>query len=56
MAQYKIASNRTSLGELGSIVSDEALNGLNIDALVDSGHLEVVTNKTAKTDFKESDK
>jgi hypothetical protein len=56
MAQYKIVSKRTSLGEVGSIVSAHALNGLNIDALVDSGHLEVVTNKISKADFKESDK
>ena len=56
MAQYKIVSNNTTLGEFGTVLSEEALDGLNIDALVDGGHLEVALTKTAKSDFKESDK
>jgi hypothetical protein len=56
MAQYKIVSNNTTLGEFGTVISEEALDGLNIDALIEGGHLEVVPTKTAKSDFKESDK
>jgi len=56
MAQYKIVSNNTTLGEFGTVLSEEALDGLNIDALVDGGHLEATSTKTAKSDFKESDK
>lgn len=56
MGQYKIVSNKTTLGEIGTFVSDEALNGLNIEALVDGGHIEASATKTVKQDLKESDK
>jgi len=56
MAQYKIISDKTSLGAVGTVVDAEALEGLNIDALIVGGHIEAVSTKAPKTDFKESDK
>jgi hypothetical protein len=37
-------------------VDAEALEGINIDALIVGGHIEAVSTKAPKTDFKESDK
>lgn len=56
MAQYKIISDVTSLGEIGTVIGEETLEGLNIDALIVGGHIEAVSTKVPKSDFKESDK
>lgn len=48
MSQYKvIASNLEGMPE-GSIVSDQDLEGLNIEALIVGGHLASVASKPAK--------
>lgn len=39
MANYKVLSDNFALGEKGATVSDSALEGCNIDALLDGGHL-----------------
>lgn len=43
MTQYRIASDRVSIGKKGATVAAEDLEGLNIDALIAGGHLEVVS-------------
>ena len=55
MAQYKIIGDNTSLGEVGATVTEEALQGLNIEALIASGHIEASTAKTSKSEPKESE-
>lgn len=54
MTQYKvIASNLDSLAE-GSIVSDVDLEGLNVAALLEGGHLATIAQtKPTKTDDKD---
>lgn len=52
MTQYRIASDRVSIGKKGATVAAEDLEGLNVDALISGGHLEVVSApaKTKTTD------
>jgi len=52
MTQYRIASERLTVGAMGQTVSDEDLAGLNIEALVAGGHLEKITtaSKTKTND------
>ena len=49
MATYKITSDNTSLGERGKTVSDEDIFGLNVDSLIEGGHIAEVTNKPSVT-------
>lgn len=55
MATYKIVSDNTSLGNAGSLVAEKDLDGLNVQALIEGGHIEVVA-KSVKQEPKESDK
>jgi len=55
MATYKIISDNTSLGSAGSFVADKDLVGLNVQALIEGGHIEPAT-KSVKQETKESDK
>ena len=55
MTTYKITSNMTSLGKLGTLVDDDVLVGLNVDALIDGGHVKVVNELQKKFDKKEQD-
>jgi len=55
MSTYKITSERFALGKQGASVNADDLAGLNIDALVASGHLEPVSVSNRKTDKKEQD-
>lgn len=41
---YKIISENCALGEPGDTVKDSDLDGLNIEALVDGGHIAKTTN------------
>jgi hypothetical protein len=50
MASYKIASERLAGFTFGETVTEEQLEGVNIPALVESGHLEAVTTKPTKAD------
>jgi len=45
MAQFKIVSENFALGAAGETVSEEVLDGCNIVALVEGGHLVEVSNK-----------
>lgn len=49
MATYKILSDRLVIGNKGQTIDEKALEGANIAALIDSGHIEPVTN-IKKTD------
>ena len=44
MAKYTVTSDRLSGHQLGDTVTDEQLAGLNIDALIEAGHLTKTTN------------
>lgn len=46
MSQYKVASELFTLGAVGSTISDEELEGYNVDALVEGGHLKPVSKKS----------
>ena len=56
MATYKIISDHTSLGNFGDTVAEKDLEGLNIQALLEGGHLTEVNVRVPKQDTKESDK
>jgi hypothetical protein len=55
MTTYKITSDMTSLGKLGALVNDDVLVGLNVDALIDGGHVKVANELPKKFDKKEQD-
>jgi|DEB0MinimDraft_10_1074344.scaffolds.fasta_scaffold65551_2 hypothetical protein len=55
MATYKIISDNTTLGKSGQTVTDADLGGLNVAALVSSGHIEPVSVSSRKQDKKEQD-
>ena len=48
--QYKIVSERCSLGELGAIVVPSDMSADNLAALVEGGHIELVTKSNAKSE------
>lgn len=53
MAQYKvISSNLDNLPE-GSIISDDDLVGINVEALIAGGHVDRVAAKQPKQDDKD---
>jgi hypothetical protein len=52
MSSYKILSDRLTIGKQGQTIDEEALDGANIQALVDGGHIEVVIPKSNKTEDK----
>lgn len=56
MTAYKITSDNTTLGKQGATVNDDALVGLNVNALIEGGHVvEVVNVAPKKFDKKEQD-
>jgi hypothetical protein len=54
--QYKVTSDRTTLGNLGDIVSPSDMSADNIASLVDAGHLEPVSKTSTKPETKIEDK
>ena len=48
MAQYKIVSDNCSLADKGSVIDEKALEGFNVDALVEGGHISEITAKVSK--------
>ncbi len=44
MTTYKVASDNTTLGSIGAVVNAKDLEGLNVDALLQGGHLTEVKN------------
>ena len=57
MANYVVTSNRLSGFERGQTVTDQDLKGVDIEALLDAGHLSTQsTKKGAKTKDIETEK
>jgi hypothetical protein len=56
MASYKVLSDNFALGKQGDTVDSELLDGCNISALVDAGHLAEVSAKVSKTVTSEQEK
>jgi hypothetical protein len=56
MASYKVLSDNFALGKQGYTVDSELLDGCNISALVDAGHLAEVSAKVSKTVTSEQEK
>ena len=52
MSSYKILSDRLTIGKQGQTIDEDALDGANIQALVDGGHIEAVVPKSNKTEDK----
>jgi hypothetical protein len=56
MASYKVLSENFSLAKQGETVDSALLDGCNIEALVDAGHLAEVSAKVSKTVTSEQEK
>ena len=56
MANYKVMSENCTLGKQGETISANDLEGVNVDALLEGGHLAEVNVKVLKQDTKETDK
>lgn len=56
MKQYRITSDRVTLGKQGDVITEDALVGLNIDALISGGHLEVVKAATNNNNKNQEEK
>ena len=57
MANYVVTSNRLSGFERGQTVTDQDLQGVDVKALLDAGHISTQsTKKPAKTKDTETDK
>ena len=56
MAQFKVLSERCGLGKVGATVTVEEDSGINVDALVDGGHIAPVVAKpnTKEAESKEN--
>ena len=50
MAQYKVLSENCTLGKLNETVSIDEASGLNVEALIDGGHIQAVVSKPSKTE------
>jgi len=48
MAQFKVVSSRLSGHAQGSLVSEQDLDGANIAALIEAGHLAEIGSKVSK--------
>jgi hypothetical protein len=56
MPNYKVMSENCTLGKKGATISADDLDGVNVAALVEGGHLAEVNVKVFKQDTKETDK
>jgi hypothetical protein len=48
MQSFKVISENCTLAKQGATVTEAELDGLNLQALLDGGHLEVVSSKSTK--------
>ena len=55
MSTYKITSDNTVLGKAGDSVTADDLAGLNVDALIEGGHIAPVSVSSRKTEKKDAD-
>ena len=53
MATYKVLSDNFSLGKQGESVDSNALEGCNVEALIEAGHLAEVSGKVSKKEITE---
>lgn len=56
MASYKVLSDNFALGKQGEVLDSTALDGCNIEALVEGGHLAEVNAKVSKSVTSEQEK
>jgi hypothetical protein len=56
MTNYKVMTDKCALGKQGATLTADDLEGFNVDALVNGGHLAEVNVKVSKQEPKESDK
>ena len=56
MASYKVLSNKFSAGKHGEVLDSALLDGCNIEALVEAGHLAEVSAKVSKSVTSETEK
>jgi hypothetical protein len=56
MAQYTVISDKTTLGKPGTAVDSKDLEGYNVDALIEGGHIAVATSKKTETPDPAKDK
>lgn len=56
MTTYRVLSENCTLGKQGDTVTDDQLEGVNVAALVDGGHLAEVSVRVSKTELKETEK
>jgi hypothetical protein len=56
MASYKVLSENFSLAKQGETVDSALLDGCNIEALVEAGHIAEVSAKVSKTVTSEQEK
>ena len=47
MSQFKVLSDNFTHGKQGSTVSESVLEGLDLQMLVEAGHLEPITGKSS---------
>jgi hypothetical protein len=56
MTSYKVLSDNFAAGKQGEVLDSTALDGCNIEALVEAGHLAEVSAKVSKTVTSEQEK
>ena len=56
MSSYKILSDRLTIGKQGQTIYDEALDGANIQALIEGGHIAIVGAKQTSENTESKDK
>ena len=56
MTTYKVLSSRFAFGEIGKTLDSDALDGCNIEAAIEAGHLAEVSSKIKKEIMEETDK
>jgi len=56
MTSYKIISDRLTLGKQGQTIDADALDGANIQALIDGGHIAIVSAKKTEENTESKDK
>lgn len=48
MQSFKVISDNCTVGKQGATVTEAELDGLNLQALLEGGHLELVSSKSTK--------
>ena len=56
MTTYKVLSSRFAFGEIGKTLDSDALDGCNIEAAIEAGHLAEVSSKFKKEIMEETEK